>query len=206
MPSLGTLKARILNELKRPSLTAEVAASVSDAIAFYSTTRFWFNEILDESVTTEASTASYAIPANFRRLLRAEITISGQRNQLCGTMGWDEYRDLTASGANTGQPTDLCFYGTNLYPYPIPNDAWLLSLSYCSSLGDLANDAASNAWTVEAEPLIRARAKYDLLANVIRDMTGEVERAQAVEHEWLARLLQRGTGHGKPARVASSGW
>ena len=206
MPSLGTLKARILNDPTRPSLTAEVAAAVTEAIAFSATTRFWFNEVLDETITTVAATASYPIPANLRRLLRAEVTISGQRNQLCGTMGWDEYRDLTASGANTGQTTDLCFYGANLYPYPIPNDAWTLSLSYCSSLGDLANDAASNAWTTEAEPLIRARAKYDILVNVIRDMTGEADRAQVVEHEWLARLLQRGAGHGKPARVAPSGW
>lgn len=205
MPSLGTLKARILNELKRPSLTAEVGAAVTDAIAFYATTRFWFNEVLDETIATAPGTPDYLVPLTMARLLRAEITVSGQRTQLNSEMGWDEYRDLTAS-TGSGQPTDLCFFGASLYPYPIPNDVWVLSLSYTSTLDPFASDAASNAWTTEAEPLIRARAKWDLLTNVVRDVTGEAERAQAAEHEWLARLLSRGAGRGKSSRVAPSGW
>ena len=204
MPSLGTLKSRILNELKRPSLTAEVALAVADAIDWYATTRFWFNEVVADPITTESGTASYPLPATFRKLIRAEITIEGQRNDLC-PFGWDEYRDLTASGTNLGQPTDVCLFGGALYPYPIPNGAWPITLTMCSALGPLDGDAAANAWTTEAEPLIRARAKWDLLTNVIRDYD-EAGFAQAVERDWLARLLSRGSGYGKPSRIAASGW
>jgi len=200
--TLGELKARIADETKRPSLTSQIAKAITDAIEFYAVQRFWFNEALDTSITTVADDPDYTIPTNFRRLILAEITVSGQRSDLCEDMGWEEYRAITRSANSSSQPTDIIFFGANLYLYPTPAGAYPLSLSYCSALDPFAVDTASNAWTTEAEPLIRARAKWDVLFHVVRDYA-EAEQCAAAEREWLGRLQTRTAGYGRRKTVAA---
>jgi hypothetical protein len=204
--TLGELKARILDETKRPSLTSQVGKAVTDAIEFYAVQRFWFNEALDTSITTVADTAAYEIPTVMRKLILAEITSGGQRFELCEGMSWEEYRSATRNSTSSVQPTDIVFYGANLYLYPTPAGEYPLSLSYSSALDgfldseDVIDDSRSNAWSTEAEPLIRARAKWDLYFNVIRDYDEANLCAQA-EATWLGRLQTRSAGYGKPRRV-----
>ncbi len=200
MGTLGELKTRILDETKRPSLTSQVAKAITDAIEFYAIFRFPFNEALDETITSVAGTAAYTVPANFRNLILAEITVSGQRSDLAEGMGWEEYRAITRSANSFSQPTDIVFYGSDLYLYPTPADAYLLSLSYCSKLDDFVDDTSANAWTGVAEPLIRNRAKALLYAEVIRSPEEAAECA-GLEREWLGRLQTRTAGYGRRKTV-----
>lgn len=203
MGTLGELKARILDETKRPSLTSQCAKAIEDAIEFYSTHRFWFNEALDESITTVAGTASYTKPPYLRRLLQAEITIGGQRTDLYWGLPWEDYRYLTGGSPVSGQPTDLIFFGDRLYLYPTPAGTYPVSLTHTSRLAPLSDDSGSNAWTTEAEPLIRARAKWDLFQNVIRDYA-EAAEAAAEENRWFGRLQTRDAGQGRQTRIVAS--
>lgn len=206
MSTVAELKARILSELQRPSLTAQCAKAVTDAIEFYAMRSFWFNTVLDETITTAAGDPDYTIPPYFRAHKLAEITIGGERTCLRYGMEWDEYRHLQgASSPPNGQPTEILYFGDLLYLYPTPADAYPLSLTYCSALPPLVNDGDSNAWTTSAEPLIRARAKWDLLHNVIRDYP-EAERAEAAEGRWYGLLQARDMGRRGPARIVAASW
>lgn len=199
MTTLADLKARILDELKRPSLTSQCALAVTDAIAYYAARRLGFNEVLDETSSTVAGHPAYAIPANFAALILAEVTDGGQRYRLGSTMDWDCYRSLTQGNPNAARPYEIIFYSDNYYLHPTPAGAYPLSLSYCSRL-DTLTDTDSNGWTTTAEPLIRLRAKWDLLTNVIRDYA-EADIVKAAELDALARLQERRGGRGGPKRA-----
>ena len=58
---------------------------------------------------------------------------------------------------------------------------------FVATLGIPAADGDSNAWTTEAEELIRLRAKADLFENVIRDYA-EADRMRAREMEVLMSM------------------
>src|SRR5215475_9466078 len=44
MPTLGDLKAKIAQDLRRSNLGSEIADAIPDAIRDHETERFWFNE------------------------------------------------------------------------------------------------------------------------------------------------------------------
>lgn len=201
MATLADLKARILDELKRPSLTSQCALAIADAITYYASRRLGFNEVLDETTDTVADTAAYDIPDNFAALILAEVTDGGQRYRLGSSMTWDCYRNLTQGTDNSARPYEITFYGDQYYLYPTPAGAYTLSLSYCSKLPDFADDSDSNGWTLAGERLIRARAKWDLLTNVIRDYA-EADIQAGVEMRELAKLQERRfDGRGGPKRI-----
>jgi hypothetical protein len=195
----AVLRARILNELKRPSLTAEADKAIDDAIAYYAVKRFAFNEELDTATTTVAGQSDYDLPANFAALIFAEITAGGARNRLYDDLDWSEYRWLTQTEPGNSTPTRICFFAGQYYLYPPPAGAYPVALSFCSTLGVLG-DTDSNAWTTTAERLIRQRAKWDLNLNVIRNYA-EADACASAEAIEYGNLQQRTAGQGRLKRV-----
>jgi hypothetical protein len=198
-----------------------VALAVTDAIAHYSVKRLSLNEgFLNEAAVTTANVPYYPIPENFAGLILAEVTSGGaydeedppvyqggQRTELLAGMSWETYRRLTATTV-TGVPTDIVFYATNFFLYPCPDGEYPVSMSYRSKAADLTEsgeDTDSNAWTTTGEKLIRARAKWDLLANVIRQYD-EAQVAKTIELAEYAHLQERTVGQGRSRRVEPMRW
>jgi hypothetical protein len=66
-----------------------------------------------------------------------------------------------------GQPTSYTYYNQQIRLYPIPNDAWDVTVSAHIKLeAPVSDDETFNAWMTDAERLIRARAKLNLSRNV----------------------------------------
>lgn len=206
MGTLADLKARILNEMKRPSLTAECAKAVLDAIAKHSLNRFPWNEETDSSTVTVTGTASYALPDRFGRLIMAEVTVGAQRYEL-DEIDYETLRGRTRTAVgNATPPCKIAFFGGRFHLDPPPaGDGWTVDLTFTSQLTAMSDDTASNAWTNQAEPLIRAAAKRDLYHNVVRDYA-EAQAQEAEEARWLGILQRRAEGHGRGRVAVPARW
>ena len=205
LATIDDLRSRILNELKRPGLTSEADLAIADAVAFYSTYRFWFSEET-HTFTTVADTASYSLPSDFRDWVKLEIIVGSQRWDLGCPWTYQEYRDAALDTVlERGQPTNWAIWESSLYLYPAPDGVYSLPMAYIEAIGVPAA-GEENAWTTHAEPLIRTHAKIDLLTNVIRDMSGEAERLEPQRLRWLGHLQRRTQAMGRPNRVTPSSW
>lgn len=174
--TLGDLKARIADELDRSDLTSQIGLAIDDAITEAASNRFWFNEVRGLVIPLVAGQEYYG-SNDFSALTEIDaiyLSINGQRRNMfpASSLTIDQWRDGSASA---GEPCQWARYGTSLRVYPTPNIAYSLIVDGVSRLPALINDAQANAWTNEGEKLIRAIAKRELLANVIRDF----EEAQA---------------------------
>ena len=204
MSDFATMKLRILDDLDRNDITSQAGSAIKTAIAFYEHTRFWFLEQRSTSSTT-AGQEFYGLPADFQDddslvLEVSNYTYPLTKRHYSTTEDW-----FVKSSTFTGQPTDYAIYDEQIRLYPVPNEAYTMTLSYQKTASALSADGDTNEWMVEGEELIRSRAEFNLFARMLRDY----DAAQAVkitEQEVLsqhtrltnARLL---TGHTKKRRM-----
>jgi hypothetical protein len=207
MSTFGTMNARIADELARSDLTTtQIPRSVLSAIEHYKDERFWFNELKD-TASTVSGTQNYLMPdsAAERPLIRIDqlqITVNSNIIDLGMPVPHSEILARTTNASHTGYPDRYSYYQDSVWLYPIPNGAYTLTLWYVGQLAALSADADTNAWVVEAEELIRCRAKWDLYLHVIRDRA-EAADMKAAEMDALRTLRGR-----RDMRVSSElrGW
>ena len=189
MATLATLKARIADELARTDLTSQIVYAIDDAIRHYETYPWWFLEA-ESSSSTADGTAAYALPADFSRIVAATVTESGRRYPLTA-ITYEEYRSKQIEETVTkSRPDEYALWAEQISLYPTPDAVYTLKVNYTKALGAPATDDASNEWTTECEPLIRARAKRELYLHVIRDYE-EAAACAADEQQWFVRLYHR---------------
>jgi hypothetical protein len=181
----GTLQNRIADELARADLTAQIQNAIQSAIRFHESERFWFNEA-EATASTAAGQAAYAVPGDFLEADELTLTVSGNRFPMC-PRGYDWYRGVSLTNTSRGRPTDWSYYADQFWLYPVPDGIYTLTLSYLKRLSLLVAAGDTNAWMTGGEELIRARAKADLYANVIRDFD-EAIAMRLMESDALANL------------------
>ena len=177
MSDLATMLARIADELGDTShLTTQIRRAVLDAIDRYAPDRFWFNESRAVTFTTVASTQDYTALTGDVSHIRdvydidyVTITIGNNVN----TLDYIEplHYELDANDASwMGQPHSYTLYDNKFRLLPVPNDAWTVRIvGHVKRAAPAADDETDNVWMVEAERLIRARAKYNLALDVLMD-------------------------------------
>lgn len=156
MATYGTMKSRIATEMSRSDLTTVIPYAIQDAIRFYQGTKFWFNE--DGATTpTVAAQADYALPTDFIELDYASLTVNGATYPLKPV----QYRSIAGMNVNNtqGVPQYVATYQESLWLYPVPNAVYTVTFWYTRELDALSGDSDTNAWTTEAEELIRIHAK-----------------------------------------------
>lgn len=101
-----------------------------------------------------------------------------------------------------GEPTNYSYHQDRIWLWPKPNAVYSLILWYTQRLPTLSADADNNGWTNYAEPVIRNRAKWDLLLNYMRaPKLAQVCKAQEMDalNELEVEMAQRNTtGRLKP--------
>lgn len=193
MGTLAALKSRIATDLARTDLTADIANAITDAIDEYSDTPFYF--LMEEGTrSTVAGTPTVALPDNFRRLQMLTVTAGSQRKDLPPEkhqISYDEYRARVWDTSGRGEPCDYAIWNELVHFDPVPDAVYVMTFSFFGPVvGVPATDDASNAWTTEAEQLIRAKAKSLLYRDRIRNLEQASIQAD-VAAMWKARLLGR---------------
>jgi hypothetical protein len=101
-----------------------------------------------------------------------------------------------------GEPTNYSYHQDRIWLWPKPNAVYSLILWYVQRLTTLSADGDNNGWTNYAEPVIRNRAKWDLLLNYMRaPKLAQVCKAQELDalNELETEMAQRNTtGRLKP--------
>ena len=96
--------------------------------------------------------------------------------------------DGLQTGAVKADPLSYAYYAQQIRLYPMPSAARTITMAYVYWLAALSAGGDSNAWTTDAEELIRARAKKNLATDVLYD-DGLAQRMDAREASALAELL-----------------
>lgn len=198
MADLATLKSRIAAELHRADATADIAYAIGDAIAEYQSQRFLFNQT-QATFSTASGTEYYAsptIPADIGQIDSLRLTANG-RTTVIEPESWLVLDKISTTTSAQHRPSCWAWYKQQIRFYPVPDGIYTVTVSYLQKLPVPASDASSNAWTEDAEELIRHAAKAKYLANVAMDYEGASSCAvQAAEqlkrHKRQLRLLETG--------------
>lgn len=192
MATLGTMKTRIADEIARSDLTSQIALAIASAVQFYESRRFWFLET-EGSFNTISSTDAYTTSnATFLSTMIDDdsmtATVNGDREPMV-KLTFNQMQPLRLNTDPMGPPRFWAYYRQRIYLHPVPDAAYTITVYYLTTLGVPGADGSSNAWTTEAEELIRLHAKVDLFENVIRDFS-EADRLRLREADVLSRLTE----------------
>jgi hypothetical protein len=170
--TLGDLKTRIADELARADLSSQIALAISQAIEEACSHFFWFMQTRGVLVSLVAGTPAYA-PTAFNALVEIErvALLSGLQHRTLDVMT-DEEMDRSYDGsAPTGQPYAYAVYNDEIRFYPTPDNSYSVYVDGLTHGTALASDTDSNIWTdtTKGERYIRALAKRQIYADVIRD-------------------------------------
>lgn len=191
MTTFATMISRIEREIHRTNKNAEVRSAILSAIEHFEEGRqFHFN--------TERSIASTVIGQKFLPLpddfvdfigkFPLQITVN-QSTYPLNRRRWDylQFIDLDAV-VGRGIPFDWTYGDNQLRLYPIPQDIYILCLYYKKKLAAITADDTSNAWMVDGERVVRARAKWDIYTNVIHQFD-KAQQQKIQEAEAFQSLL-----------------
>jgi hypothetical protein len=167
----ATMQTRIANELHRTDLSSDghITNAIKSAIKHYERERWYFNEATTSaSLTTSASQAFYSLPDDFMKLDALTVTISSAKSDL-DPMPYIEM-DARDSANSNGVPRWYSVYKNQLRYFPIPDSAYVVTMSYQKRLATLSADADTNEWISDLEELIRTKAEEILCRTVIKDV------------------------------------
>jgi len=179
------MRARIGREIRRPALTTQIDEAIVTAIGAYAGTRWAFNERRDVTFATIASqefygTAAHASIPLLRKLDYAKVYVGGTAYDLKPSDP-STMEDLSDSATNTGQPSEYVYYAKQLRLYPVPDAVYTVRLAGQFVVAAPASDSeADNPWMIDAERLIRSRAKLELCVHVTFDQIMAQAMGEAV--------------------------
>jgi hypothetical protein len=173
--TLATMRDRIDDELLRGgTLDTQIDREIVSAIAHYKRRRFWFNEGTTTS-NTAASVEYQAMPTDLLSLDSIRIAQGNDPVPLIER----PMSTLEAWGASTtqvGMPSDFAKYKDTVRLFYCPDAIYPLTWAGIIDLGTPSGDSDTSAWFVEAEEMIRERAKAAVSINVIKDADAKGEQ------------------------------
>lgn len=182
---------RIADESLRPDMASQIRLCIQEAIAHHEVERYWFNQFRDRTFDTAVGREFYdgtdlADIPDALELDTVTIVIGGTRSILARA-SYAELEAINADAGARGQPTQYAYWGQMLRLYPVPDAVYPVRLSGLFRLPVLAADEDQNAWTSDAEDLIRYRAKAIFYSQYLRD-DANAARAAALEGAARERL------------------
>jgi propanediol dehydratase small subunit len=176
MTTLADLKADIAEDIDDTTseYLDQTQTAILAAIRYCERETYYFNQTRDETFDTAAAQEWYDETSNANiptlvKIQRLYITDSGQITDLVRVTP-DELEVLADTTSASGRPTCWAYFGQKIRLYPIPDSAYTIRMQLGPyRLTPLADDADTNAWLDEAYDMVKARAKYILGKNTLKD-------------------------------------
>jgi hypothetical protein len=197
MTTYATMRSRIEDEIYDATITTSVNSAILDAIKFYERKRFWFNQKTG-AFSTVADQEYYATAANsdipdLLHIKAMTATIDSYKTPVRpADFNWI---DAAQNGAIKGFPAAFAYFNEQVRLFPIPDAVYTVTMAYHYRFAALSADADTNAWTTDAEELIRTRAKRILAMHKLWDVEmytrlrePEQEALDALEAETRRRM------------------
>jgi hypothetical protein len=167
----GTMIDRIESEIGRSDLTSDVKNAIQTAISHYERKRFYFNEFIDSlSASTSQEFYTSADFATLNSVVEIDSLTIDDNNTTYPLIerSWSYMEQAQTRSQYVGTPTDYVRYAQRLRLYPIPDESYVLHVSGVKKLATLSATTDTNAWMVDGEALIRARAKAELYLHKVQ--------------------------------------
>lgn len=171
MATYADMRARIADELANDGdiTSAQINYAIQDAIKHYERRFWWFNvRIITFSTLTDGEFYVSSPPSTFDDMIEIQsmvIEYNGVRTAMQPVPNSDI--DATQNGFVKGVPRVYARTANKLRLYPIASGSYPIDMTYVYKLTDLSADTDENAWTNEAEELIRQSAKRRIALNYL---------------------------------------
>lgn len=166
MATYGAMKSRIARELNRDDIGDEISAAVQSSIEYYQRHPFTFN-FKREALFMEPGERT-PVPADMYDPYNLRVKVTPSHWDTLFPRAYSVLENLYTSPAVYGNPDLYAIFGGYIYVYPQIDATASAIFSYLYKVDAPINDADGNAWTTDAEELIRMRAESDLYEVVLR--------------------------------------
>lgn len=183
----------------------QIQTSIYAAIRYCERDVYYFNETRDVTFPTIDGQEWYdsADNAQIPKLVRIVAAYSertdGQRYQL-RRITPEEMELLSDNSASRGEPYAYTYFGQRVRLYPIPDEAvYTIRLQIGPyRLATISSQSDSNVWTTEAFDMVKARAKYILYKDILKDaaLAAEALNDYQDQHSALKAETSRRNGSG----------
>ena len=207
-PTLGNLVSQIADEIDDTTgeYSIQIHSAIRTAIRYCERENWYFNQSRDVTFVTVDGQHIYtaADNANIPTLVQINAVFSedsqGQRTELRPARS-AEMELLSDNSAARGEPYAWNYFDRSIRLYPIPGtEVYTIRLHVGPyRLTPLTDENSSNAWIVEAFDMIKARAKYVLYKDIIKDPALAAEALNDYNDQWdvlkreTSRRLATGT-------------
>jgi hypothetical protein len=177
-PTFSTMVFDIADEIDDTTgeYFAQIQGSILGAIRYCERELYYFNETRDVTFTTVDGQQWYdgtdnsTIPT-LGRIVEAYLELSNGERRTMRRETPEDLELLSDNSASRGEPYCWTYFGQRMRIYPIPSDTvYTVRLQLGPyRLAKLASTEDTNAWIVEGYDLIKARAKYILGKDILKD-------------------------------------
>lgn len=200
MSTYGVMQTRIADEIVRSDLTSQIQYAILDAIKAYEAESFWFNRLYRS--TASVSTGEYYIPLPSNVLAIDKIILQVNSSVEDYLVPRDARFILEAqTPLYSNQPKEFAVYGDRIL-FDAQSDAvYPLYINGTEKFTAPSANGDTSAWFVEAEELIRNRAKANLYLDVIMDADNYAKCKQREKEAFdylKAKSNVRGSGRVRP--------
>lgn len=205
MSTFGELRSRIEDELQRPDLSDPIGLAIKDAVKYYESERFYFNEGR-KTADTIAGQEYYGLPGDFQEIDTVNFFPSSTIKYDLQPRTWEELERINTNTQVTGRPYFYALYAGQLRLYPIPNDTYRLEIGGVFKFDELSATSDTNPFLSDAESLIKYRAKAHVLLDVIQGAEAVQAAATmtALEQDELSRLRYETTSRRSTGKLKAT--
>lgn len=162
--------------------TGQIQNAILGAIRFCERELYYFNETRDVTFTTVAGQQWYDVADNSNiptlvRINEAYLELSSGERRSMRRSTPEEMEYLSDNSASVGEPYAWVYFGQRIRIYPVPSDTvYTVRLQLGPyRLAKIASTEDTNAWIIEAFDMIKARSKYILYKDILKDAAMAVE-------------------------------
>lgn len=187
MADFGTLKTEIAGEIDRTDVDTYIGTAIQTALRKHQENKVWFNQDIDTSQATSASSEDLALPSDYFAIDSIRIIYATNDEALLTIRGWTELQELFPNNGSTSRPTDCAIFDGVIKLRPIPDATYTTKISYYKKDTIPSSSGDTHLWMTNASNLIKWEAKAFLYADVLEDEQRSVTFSQKATDE-LARI------------------
>lgn len=194
MTDYSTLRTRIIDELANDGAltTAQVNYAIQDTIKYHERRPWYFNQTVGTFSTVAAqeyySASDLAAIPYIVNITSMLVTNGGIKAPVVG-VPFEAIEDVQ-DGTVTTVPRHFTIWQQQIRLYPIPDAVYTITMAYIYRLTALSADGDSNAWTTDAEELIRQGAKRRIALNYFHAEDVAARCAGLEQEAYLALMAE----------------
>lgn len=190
MATFGETITQIASEINRTDVDTLIGTAIQTALRKHQENKVAFNQEIDSSQSTSASSENLALPADYFSITSIRIVFSANDQKVLRNSTWSDLQRY--DNTTTGRPVAWAIYDGVIKLRPVPDAAYSVIISYYKKDTIPTVNSDTHIWLTNAESLIKWEAKSFLYADVLEDEQRAVWFANMADNE-LSRILRVST-------------